>query len=107
MFPYPLYLCILSYLVTPRIIDPFLFFSRSHHQDHILFLSSGIAITDYIIGKGAEPKLGAKVKITYEGSFPDGTIFDQRLTRGKPFSFRKGASNICISFMLLCSILCH
>lgn len=56
--------------------------------------ASGVAVTDYIIGKGAVPKLGAKVKITYEGSFPDGTIFDQRITRSKPFSFRLGTAQV-------------
>lgn len=56
--------------------------------------ASGISMTDYIIGKGAEPKLGAKVKITYEGSYPDGTIFDQCNKRSKPFSFRKGTAQV-------------
>jgi FKBP-type peptidyl-prolyl cis-trans isomerase len=56
--------------------------------------ASGVAVTDYIIGKGAVPKLGAKIKITYEGSFPDGTIFDSRITRSKPFSFRLGTAQV-------------
>ena len=56
--------------------------------------ASGVSVTDYIIGKGAEPKLGAKIKITYEGSFPDGTVFDQRITRAKPFSFRMGTAQV-------------
>lgn len=63
-------------------------------EPKLLKKSSGVAITDYIIGKGAEPKLGAKVKITYEGSFPDGTVFDQRITRSKPFSFRMGTAQV-------------
>jgi FK506-binding nuclear protein len=56
--------------------------------------TSGIVVTDFIIGKGAEPKPGAKVKITYEGSFPDGTIFDERSKRSKPFAFRKGTAQV-------------
>ena len=56
--------------------------------------TSGVSITDFIIGKGAQPKLGAKVNITYEGSFPDGTIFDQCITRAKPFSFRMGTAQV-------------
>jgi FKBP-type peptidyl-prolyl cis-trans isomerase len=56
--------------------------------------ASGVAVADYIIGKGAEPKLGATVKITYEGSYPDGTVFDQRITRGKPFAFRLGTAQV-------------
>ena len=56
--------------------------------------TSGVSITDFIIGKGAQPKLGAKVNITYEGSFPDGNVFDQCITRAKPFSFRMGTAQV-------------
>lgn len=56
--------------------------------------TSGVSITDFIIGKGAQPKLGAKVNITYEGSFPDGTLFDKCITRAKPFSFRMGTAQV-------------
>mmetsp|Transcript_16196 Transcript_16196/g.15543 ORF Transcript_16196/g.15543 Transcript_16196/m.15543 type:complete len:306 (+) Transcript_16196:32-949(+) len=56
--------------------------------------ASGVAVADYIIGKGAEPKLGSTVKITYEGSYPDGTVFDQKITRGKPFAFRLGTAQV-------------
>lgn len=56
--------------------------------------ASGVAVTDYIVGKGAVPKLGAKIKITYEGSYPDGTVFDSRITRSKPFSFRLGTAQV-------------
>jgi FKBP-type peptidyl-prolyl cis-trans isomerase len=57
-------------------------------------LPSGVLATDYIVGKGVEPKLGTKLKIVYEGSFPDGTVFDSRLKRSKPFVFRKGAADV-------------
>lgn len=56
--------------------------------------SSGVLYTDYIIGRGIEPKLGGKIKILYEGSFPDGTVFDSRLKKSKPFVFRKGATEV-------------
>jgi len=56
--------------------------------------NSGVLFTDYIVGKGIEPKLGSKIKILYEGSFPDGTVFDSRLKRSKPFVFRKGATEV-------------
>ena len=55
---------------------------------------SGILVTDYVIGRGKEPKLGSKVKITYEGMYPDGTVFDKNLKRLKPLVFRKGAGNV-------------
>lgn len=56
--------------------------------------SSGILITDYVIGNGIEPKLGSKVQITYEGCFPDGKIFDANLKRKKPLVFRKGMAEV-------------
>lgn len=55
---------------------------------------TGISVTDFVIGKGLEPKLGAKVKITYEGFFPDGYVFDSNLKRTKPFVFRKGTGQV-------------
>jgi FKBP-type peptidyl-prolyl cis-trans isomerase len=59
-----------------------------------LMKSSGIIVTDYIIGKGITPKPGAKVKITYQGLFPDGTVFDKNLKRTKPFIFRNGSGDV-------------
>ncbi len=56
--------------------------------------SSGITVTDYILGNGQEPKLGSKVHITYEGSYPDGTVFDARLKQKQPFMFRKGTAQV-------------
>jgi FK506-binding nuclear protein len=56
--------------------------------------SSGVKITDYVIGAGKEPKLGSKVQITYEGMFPDGKMFDSNLKRTKPFTFRKGNGDV-------------
>jgi len=56
--------------------------------------SAGVLICDYVIGKGIVPKGGAKVKLTYEGSYPDGTVFDSNLKRSKPFIFRKGAAQV-------------
>jgi len=55
---------------------------------------SGILVTDYIIGAGKEPRGGTRVGITYEGMFPDGTIFDKNVKRAKPLFFRKGAGEV-------------
>lgn len=56
--------------------------------------SNGVLVKDYVIGRGKEPKLGAEVKIVYEGMFPDGRIFDSKLKRKKPFVFRKGTGDV-------------
>ncbi len=54
----------------------------------------GVLCTDYIVGCGKVPKLGSVVKLTYEGMFPDGEVFDKNLKRSKPLSFRKGAGQV-------------
>ena len=95
----------------------------------LVYKSSGVAVVDYVVGHGIEPKpgtdipidnkvylqprptqpnpthpqthfltcpyhqtplSGSKVQITYEGSYPDGTIFDAHLKTKQPFVFRKG-----------------
>ena len=56
--------------------------------------SSGILITDHVIGNGAIPRLGTRVLIIYEGILPDGTVFDFCRKRRKPFVFRKGLREV-------------
>ena len=57
-------------------------------------MKTGVLITDYVIGKGAEPKLGSAVKITYEGMFPNGKVFDKNASRKKPLKFRVGSGQV-------------
>lgn len=56
--------------------------------------ATGVLITDYIVGKGAIPKLGARLRVIYEAMFPSGHIFDRHLTRKKPFIFRLGTNQV-------------
>lgn len=55
---------------------------------------NGLLFTDYIVGKGALPKNGSTVKMLYEGYFTDGTMFDSKLKRKRPFAFRKGLGQV-------------
>lgn len=55
---------------------------------------NGVLITDYVIGAGKEPRPGSRVQVTYEGMFPDGTVFDKNLKRSQPLIFRKGAGEV-------------
>lgn len=57
-------------------------------------LKTGVLVTDYVVGSGSEPKLGSTVKITYEGLFPDGRVFDQNSSRKKPLKFRLGSGQV-------------
>lgn len=60
-------------------------------------LTSGVLITDHVIGKGSEPRLGSVVSITYDGLFPDGRIFDSNQRRSQPLKFRLGAGQVIFS----------
>jgi FK506-binding nuclear protein len=57
-------------------------------------LKTGVLVTDYVVGNGAEPKLGSLVKITYEGMFPNGKVFDKNGSRKKPLKFRVGSGQV-------------
>ena len=56
--------------------------------------TSGIIITDYIYGNGKEPKAGSKIKVIYQGMYPNGKIFDTNLKIKKPLIFRKGLGEV-------------
>ena len=48
----------------------------------------------YVVKKKGDgkrfPKMGTRVKVHYQGSLPDGRIFDSSLRRGEPTEFRVG-----------------
>lgn len=48
---------------------------------------SGLQITHLVVGDGASPKPTDVVRVHYEGTFPDGRVFDSSIQRGKPARF--------------------
>jgi len=48
---------------------------------------SGIIITTIKPGTGASPQATDKVKVHYQGTLTDGTVFDSSLQRGEPITF--------------------
>ena len=50
-------------------------------------LPSGLIITELEAGGGASPGPADTVKVHYEGSFPDGEVFDSSVRRRKPATF--------------------
>jgi len=48
---------------------------------------SGLVFRSLAPGKGASPSATSKVKVNYEGSLMDGTVFDSSIKRGQPAEF--------------------
>jgi FK506-binding nuclear protein len=62
-------------------------------------LRGGVGVKEITIGKGAEVKNGARVSITYTGSFPSnhgkkGKVFDKNLNPNDPLQFVLGAGEV-------------
>jgi len=55
--------------------------------------SSGLSITDLIVGGGAEANAGQKVSVNYRGTLESGKEFDSSYGRG-PFNFPLGAGQV-------------
>lgn len=53
-----------------------------------------VAVSDDVIGTGAEAVPGALVTVHYTGTFEDGTKFDSSVDRGTPFPFTLGAGQV-------------
>ena len=49
--------------------------------------ASGLVITPIKPGTGASPKATDKVKVHYQGTLTDGTVFDSSVQRGEPVTF--------------------
>jgi FKBP-type peptidyl-prolyl cis-trans isomerase FkpA len=49
--------------------------------------SSGLIITTLKPGTGESPKAADKVKVHYQGTLTDGTVFDSSVQRGEPVTF--------------------
>jgi len=49
--------------------------------------ASGLVITTVKAGTGATPKATDKVKVHYQGTLIDGTVFDSSVQRGQPVTF--------------------
>jgi len=51
---------------------------------------SGILIKTITLGKGPSPKVTDTVKVHYQGTLIDGTVFDSSIQRGEPATFPLG-----------------
>ncbi|CAM9746350.1 unnamed protein product [Chrysoparadoxa australica] len=57
-------------------------------------LAGGLLVKDKVIGSGKMATPGKNVKIFYEGSFPNGKVFDKNFNRHKPLQFRVGLGSV-------------
>ena len=56
--------------------------------------STGLKITDIVVGTGASPQTGQMVTVHYTGTLENGTKFDSSLDRGEPFIFQIGMGRV-------------
>jgi len=60
----------------------------------IVTTASGLKYIDQVIGKGASPVAGKKVKVHYTGTLENGTKFDSSVDRKQPFDFVIGVGQV-------------
>ncbi|OGI19708.1 MAG: peptidylprolyl isomerase [Candidatus Melainabacteria bacterium RIFCSPHIGHO2_02_FULL_34_12] len=66
---------------------------NSENKD-ITITESGLKYIDEVVGNGASPKSGQKVKVHYTGWLENGTKFDSSVDRGQPFEFVIGIGQV-------------
>ncbi|HSQ64861.1 MAG TPA: FKBP-type peptidyl-prolyl cis-trans isomerase [Polyangiaceae bacterium] len=57
-----------------------------------------LQIVDLALGHGQQARPGNKVSVHYEGTLPDGTVFDSSVARGTPFVFVLGGKMVIPGF---------
>jgi peptidylprolyl isomerase len=55
---------------------------------------SGLKYVDEVVGEGAAPEKGKRVKVHYTGRLTDGKKFDSSVDRGQPFEFTIGVGQV-------------
>jgi FKBP-type peptidyl-prolyl cis-trans isomerase len=68
---------------------------HDHSQDHVHAEEAqpkgSFLVIKHNEGSGEVCPRGAKVKVHYTGTFPDGRVFDSSVKRGQPLEFTVGA----------------
>uniref|UniRef100_A0A6U5EJ39 peptidylprolyl isomerase n=1 Tax=Corethron hystrix TaxID=216773 RepID=A0A6U5EJ39_9STRA len=54
----------------------------------------GVTKTVQKQGNGVYPKRGDKLSMHYDGTFPDGRVFDSSRRKGRPFQFTIGVGQV-------------
>lgn len=68
--------------------------SRSMRAPKVVSLRDGLRYVDLVVGKGARPRTGQLVTVTYVGTLQNGQKFDASAEHGGTFSFPLGAGRV-------------
>lgn len=63
-------------------------------NDKTITTDSGLQYVDTKVGEGQSPTKGQTVKVHYEGTLKDGTVFDSSYRRGEPIEFTLGVGQV-------------
>lgn len=63
------------------------FLAENAKREGVVTTESGLQYEIITLGKGAKPAATDKVKVHYEGTLIDGTVFDSSIQRGEPITF--------------------
>jgi FKBP-type peptidyl-prolyl cis-trans isomerase len=63
------------------------FLAENSKKDGIVITGTGLQYEVISEGSGAKPSASNTVRVNYEGTFTDGTVFDSSFVRGEPVEF--------------------
>jgi peptidylprolyl isomerase len=63
-------------------------------NDKTITTDSGLKYVDTKVGEGKSPTKGQTVKVHYEGTLEDGTVFDSSYRRDEPIEFVLGVGQV-------------
>jgi len=64
------------------------------HNGKTVTTASGLKYIDLVVGKGASPVKGKRVKVHYTGTLENGKKFDSSVDRNEPFVFVIGVGQV-------------
>ncbi|MCI0509917.1 FKBP-type peptidyl-prolyl cis-trans isomerase FklB [Chromohalobacter marismortui] len=64
------------------------FLAANAKKEGVKVTDSGLQYKELESGDGKTPGLDSTVKVNYEGTLPDGTVFDSSYERGEPVTFK-------------------
>jgi len=63
-------------------------------KEGLVKTETGLQYEEIVVGEGATPQAGQRVKVHYTGWLTNGTKFDSSVDRGQPFQFTLGRGQV-------------